>query len=130
LAVMVSLTLSLLARNVSRKCPLFASPSLTVCKPLHLTIYDYHCLWSSVDFSHHAPLRAFLFNFPLVSAGKSESRSAVSSCNHAMDEDVRGAFERVVYLQLADKSDIPHRGFDFGEFSSVKPGIPISQELE
>ena len=26
--------------------------------------------------------------------------------------------------------DIPHRGPDFGEFLSVKPFIPLSQELE
>ena len=25
---------------------------------------------------------------------------------------------------------IPHRGSDFGEYSSVKPGIPMTQELE
>jgi hypothetical protein len=27
-------------------------------------------------------------------------------------------------------TDIPHRGPDFGEFLSVKPFIPLSQELE
>src|SRR5262252_1849986 len=27
-------------------------------------------------------------------------------------------------------SDIPHRGPDFGEFLSVKPFIPLAQELE
>jgi hypothetical protein len=27
-------------------------------------------------------------------------------------------------------SDIPHRGADCGEFSSVKPGILIAQELK
>jgi hypothetical protein len=27
-------------------------------------------------------------------------------------------------------TDIPHRGSDGGEYSSVKPGIPIAQELE
>jgi hypothetical protein len=36
LGAIVSLTLRLLAPNVSRKRPLFASPSLTVCGPLHL----------------------------------------------------------------------------------------------
>src|SRR5262245_19043733 len=29
-----------------------------------------------------------------------------------------------------DLSDIPHRGPDFGAFLSVKPFIPLSQELE
>jgi hypothetical protein len=38
LAVMVSLTLSLLARNVSRKRPLFAGLGITVCKPLQVVI--------------------------------------------------------------------------------------------
>src|SRR5687767_2586850 len=36
LAAIVSLTLRLLAPNVSRKCPLFAGLSAAVCKPLHL----------------------------------------------------------------------------------------------
>ena len=36
LAQNVSLPLSLLARNVSRKRPLFAGPGITVCKPLQL----------------------------------------------------------------------------------------------
>jgi hypothetical protein len=31
---------------------------------------------------------------------------------------------------LAYKSDIPHRGPDFGEFLSIKPCIPLAQELE
>jgi hypothetical protein len=36
LAGIVGSSLRVLAPKVSRKCPLFASPSLTVCKPLHL----------------------------------------------------------------------------------------------
>ena len=36
LAASVSPSLRLLARNVSRKHPLFASPCATVCKPLQL----------------------------------------------------------------------------------------------
>jgi hypothetical protein len=36
LAAIVGSQARLLARNVSRKCPLFASPRLTVCKPLHI----------------------------------------------------------------------------------------------
>jgi hypothetical protein len=42
----VSLTLRLLAPNVSPKPLLFASPSLTVCKPLHITLHNVHnCLF-------------------------------------------------------------------------------------
>jgi hypothetical protein len=36
LAVIVSPGVRLLARNVSRKCPLFAGSDATVCKPLQL----------------------------------------------------------------------------------------------
>jgi hypothetical protein len=38
LAAIVSLTLRLLAPNVSRKCPLFAGLSAAVCKPLQLPV--------------------------------------------------------------------------------------------
>jgi len=31
---------------------------------------------------------------------------------------------------LGDNPDIPHGGPDFGEFLSIKPCIPLSQELE
>jgi TIR domain len=46
LAATVSLTLRLLAPNASRKCPLFAGLSATVCKPLHLLILSEHSVQS------------------------------------------------------------------------------------
>src|SRR5215475_14948762 len=36
----------------------------------------------------------------------------------------------LLFHPIFDKTDIPHRGPDFGEFLSVKPFIPLAQELE
>src|SRR5262245_6713734 len=43
---------------------------------------------------------------------------------------VRDAGQAQPHLEYNPVSDIPHRGPDFGEFLSVKPFIPLAQELE
>jgi hypothetical protein len=76
LAVIVGLCLRLLARNVSRKCPLFAGPGATVCRPLQL---------GSSDERWTADLRRGLFGLGQILSSMGRGLKEVhQGCAHEM----------------------------------------------